>query len=88
MSPAALGMLLGAFVITGLISRILDKYAFKAQQGAKKALLVALATAVITVALGTLGLGMWAAVRNYLPMIAVWFVMDLVRARRPAGPAK
>lgn len=87
MSPALIGTLLGAFVITGLISRVVDKYAFKAHRGAKKALLVAFVTTAICLVVGGLGMGVRAAALNYVPLIAVWFAIDLLRARRAQGQA-
>ena len=82
MSAALMGSLFGAFIITGLLSRVLDKYAFKAQKGATKAIIVAVLTLAIALGVASFTMGIEVAALYYMPTTAIWFVIDLVRALR------
>jgi O-antigen ligase len=82
MSASALGVLIGSIVLTGLISRILDKYAFKAQAPIKKALLVSLITIAICTVLGSFSFGLVRAFLQYGIGTIVWLIYDLIRAKR------
>lgn len=82
MSAYAMGRLFGSIVLTGLISRILDKYVFKMQEPTKKALLVSLVTIIISTLLGSFTFGLVEALVQYGMGTVVWLIFDLIRARR------
>ena len=84
MSSFLIGMLVGSIAITGLISRVLDKYAFKTMALIPKAVVVALITLGAVVAFAALigHIAVPQAAFNYGIGVAIWLLVDLVRAVR------
>lgn len=77
-----IGGVVGMLIITYFVSRLLHRYAFKAQLPIKKAVFVSLATLGLFMVLGSLGFGPVRAFLIYAPGVVVWLIVDLVRARR------
>src|SRR5436309_7123447 len=82
MSPSTVGQLVGALLITFLLTRALHHQLYKTQPPVKKALLVAVTALAASVGVATIGMGFANAVATYPPAIAAWLIFDLVRVRR------
>ena|SRR5436309_7148519 len=82
MSPSTIGQLVGALLITFLLTRALHHQLYKTQPPVKKALLVAVTALAASVGVATIGMGFANAVATYPPAIAAWLIFDLVRVRR------
>ena len=85
MSAAFLGMIIGSLLITYLFNRAFHHLFRRIQPTTRRSYLVAVTIAAIMVVLGTLGMGFRSAVLSYPPAIALWLVVDLVRASRSAA---
>jgi hypothetical protein len=82
MSAYMVGSLVGTIFLTGLISRILDKYTFKKQIPTQKAIFISLITISICIVMGSSRFGVIGAFLQYSPGVVIWLIFDLIRSNR------
>jgi len=83
---AYLAQLLGALIVTFLVSRLLYVPLRHVGKRGTRAAFVAIVTAVVCVVIGTFGKGFVWAVSLYPLASFAWWLVDVVRGRRVRPP--
>lgn len=83
--PELLGVLFGAFLITGLVSRLARLPLRSRTDDKTRSVVACVITILLSVGISTYTMGLGQAVVAYFPTSLAWLLIDLHRARKSVG---